>query len=272
MSPKSGVPQRRFLVYTSAGDRDAVSLWLEGRRNFDLWVTYYGDHPERHRELADFWEKRRAGKFQNLHSAWLENAELFAHYDAVLVLDDDIIIDADGISRLFELREKHDLTLLQPAFLNFGKVSHKVTRRRASLDLHFVDFIENNCPLFRRDALETFLNEFDGGLTGWGIDYWFLHVLRKQPDYRAAVIDSVPCVNPREAQKAGVREIRRLQPDQDRRDDWRRVRERLGIDEVQSHRDLGGIPCSAFQRFIQAPWMSLLRRWQLWTVRRRAKP
>jgi hypothetical protein len=40
------------LVFTSAGDRSNLRGWLHGRRDFDLWVVYYGAPSGTFQELA----------------------------------------------------------------------------------------------------------------------------------------------------------------------------------------------------------------------------
>jgi len=253
----------RYLVYTSAGDVSAVPLWLQGHRNFDLWVTYYGTKAQHRWDGADYWVQRRAGKFQNLRADWRTSPEIFNQYDAIMVMDDDIVIDATDISRLFELRDEYALTVLQPAFLRLGRISHRVTRHRARYKLRYTQFIEVTCPLFRRDALETFLQQYDGGLTGWGIDHWFMDVLSREPDFRAAVIDTVPCINPHDDIKGGAREISMLQADNERRADWERLQAQLGISKADTRHDCGRVRSSVFQFFITRPRCIWRRRKQL---------
>src|SRR5262249_2626254 len=100
-----GAPRSNNLVFTSAGDFSNVRLWLQGRRrDFDLWVTYYGD--EQHaglRSVPEYFVTRGGTKFQNLHYCYSLWPELFAHYEAVMVMDDDIIIGADALTRLFDI-------------------------------------------------------------------------------------------------------------------------------------------------------------------------
>src|SRR5574341_2529437 len=106
-TPKRGRPRSRYLVFTCAGDRSNLHHWLTGHRNFDLWVTYYGDQGERYRDVADFYNVHKGKKFPNLwavHRTW---NDLFASYDAVLVVDDDIVISGSDISRLFEIRKAY---------------------------------------------------------------------------------------------------------------------------------------------------------------------
>lgn len=100
---------KRFLVYASAGDKTNLQCWLEnGPRAFDLWVTYYGsqaDDPPWARS-ADLFRRRKGGKFENLAALCREeprSRERLLEYDAVFVTDDDVVIDAPRINRLFEV-------------------------------------------------------------------------------------------------------------------------------------------------------------------------
>jgi hypothetical protein len=97
---KLGAPKQKNLVFTSAGDRSNLTRWLNGRRNFDLWVTYYGEHEGRFEQIADFYNCRAGAKFPNLHHLYQTWRDILEHYEAIMVMDDDIIIDAASISRL----------------------------------------------------------------------------------------------------------------------------------------------------------------------------
>ena len=86
MSPRRKVgPPARNLVFTSAGDWSNISGWLTGRRNFDLWISYYGDEPGRDADVADFYNVRRDAKFGNLKFVYDTWPRLPAPYEAVLV-------------------------------------------------------------------------------------------------------------------------------------------------------------------------------------------
>ncbi|MGH8140717.1 MAG: hypothetical protein ACREVV_21310, partial [Steroidobacteraceae bacterium] len=124
------VPRSRNLVFTSAGDRSNLRAWLEGSRDFDLWVVYYGDRPGAFRDAADYYAARRGSKFQNLHYCYQHWRPLLARYDAIMVLDDDIVINATSVSELFRIRRELDLWALQPAFRLAGKISWDITRVR----------------------------------------------------------------------------------------------------------------------------------------------
>jgi hypothetical protein len=237
-----------YLVFSSVGDRSNLPHWLRGRRNFDLWVTYYGGRPGRFHEVADYYNARKGSKFQNLHYAYGRWSHLIARYSAVLVMDDDIVISGSRISRLFELRQHYDLWVLQPAFSPRGKVSWPVTRVRRGNRLRFTNFVEMTCPLFRRDKLDDFMAVYDPELIGWGCDWWFLHVLGADLRGRVAVVDAITCVNPHDSTKAG-REIDRLAVTSERRAVWERIRAKYRIEsERRGIAEYGAIGKSGFGR------------------------
>lgn len=227
------------LVFTSAGDRSNLRGWLHGRRDFDLWVVYYGARPGTFQELATYHVNRRGAKFQNLHYCYQRWPEVLARYDAIMVMDDDIVIDATGLTRLFEIRRELDLWALQPAFRLAGKVSWDITAVHATAKLRYTNFIENACPLFRRDKLDAFMAVYDPELVGYGVDWWFLHTLGTELDNRVAVVDEVTCINPYDRSKGGVREIDTLQSHEKRKEVWERMKARYGLGERgRQHREL----------------------------------
>lgn len=221
---------RRYLVFTSAGNRNAVPSWIAAARDFDLWVVWYGDGPDRLEPGADYYLRRAGSKWQNLHYCYLRWPELFDQYEAIMVMDDDIWLSPAKIDRLFDVRRRHDLWALQPAFSPFGKISYGITRVRRDVEIRFVDFIENTCPLFRTDKLRDFMRVYDPELVSWGCGWWFLHSMGQDLRDRIAIVDSIVCVNPRDWWKAGGdREIDRLQSTQKRRETWERIRRTHGI-------------------------------------------
>jgi hypothetical protein len=220
------------LVFTSAGDRSRLRGWLEGVRDFDLWIVYYGDKPGTFCDISDNYLVRKGSKFQNLHYCYQTWQKEFDRYSAVMVLDDDILIDATGISRLFAIRNELDLWLLQPAFRIVGKISWDVTRVRPTARLRYTNFVEMACPLFRRDKLEAFMSVYDPELVGYGTDWWFLQSMGKDLENHVAIVDEVACVNPYDRSKGGIREIDRLQSALQRKGVWNRMKALHGLDEM----------------------------------------
>lgn len=230
------------LVFTSAGDRSNLRGWLKGRRDFDLWIVYYGDQPGLFQEICNFHVSRKGSKFQNLHYCYGQWPRELSRYDAVMVMDDDIVIDATGITRLFEIRRELDLWALQPAFRRAGKISWEITAVHPTAKLRYTNFIEMACPLFRRDKLDAFMQVYDPDLVGYGADWWFLHTLGADVRNRVAVVDAVTCINPYDQKKGGVREIDTLQSHEKRKEVWERMKARYGLDEQgRVHLEFGRI-------------------------------
>lgn len=236
------IQRSQNLVFTSAGDRSNVRAWLRGRKDFDLWVIYYGDRHEGLREGANLYGEHKGSKFQNLHYCYQQQPDLFRRYDAVLVMDDDVVIKAGGITRLFEIRRDFDLWVLQPAFRLGGKISWDITRVQPATKLRYTNFVEMTCPLFRRDKLDEFMAVYDPELVGHGIDWWFLQTIGGCEQKRVAVVDEVTCVNPFDFTKGGVREIDRLQPKLEREQTWQRIQARYGLaQQGRVHKEFGRI-------------------------------
>ena len=253
------VMRRPYLVYSCCGDKAVVPTWLtNGPRKFDLWCTYYGKNDEdpEWKANVDCYRRRKGGKFENMKALFEEPgvADVLASYDGVWVTDDDVIIDAPRIFRLFEIRKHNGLILLQPAFDPRGKVSHAMTCVQPANQIRLTNFVEMTCPLFAPDCLAAFLRAFDPELKGWGADWWFLSLAAAFVDRRGrgagnaapppppppprlglrggvAVVDAITCINPTDADKSGVREINVLQGREGRRDCWNKIRRRENIDE-----------------------------------------
>lgn len=237
----------RNLVFTSAGDQSNVRAWLKGSRDFDLWVVYYGKKPGKLQSHADLYVARNGTKFQNLHYCYSRWRELFSRYDAVMVMDDDIVIGAGGLTRLFDIRRELDLWALQPAFRVAGKVSWDITRIQPAARLRYTNFVEMTCPLFRRDKLDAFMDVFDPELLGYGEDWWFLRTLGAESRMRVAIVDEVGCINPYDRVKGGAREIDRLASHEQRKEAWERIKARYGLDEnARLHEEYGWIERSSF--------------------------
>ena len=238
-------PNFRSLIFTSAGDNSNLNKWLEGNRQFDLWISYYGNKEGAFENDCDYYLARKDDKFGAMHFCYENWKDILDQYDAIMVADDDIILDANDLNNLFSIQKEHDLFALQPAFNPVGKISHSITREMPFSHIRFTSFIEMTCPLFRKDKLYAFLENFDPKLTGWGTDWWFLHVIGNNSENKAiAVVDSIPCVNPLDSTKGGKREIDLIiKYQQDRIKIWESIKKEknLEIDEWQ-YEKYGSIP------------------------------
>ena len=235
--------KQKYLVFTSAGDNNNVHKWLEGYREFDVWVCYYGNTVFEHKEQVDFYMNNKGGKFPNLQHIYLHHEKKLKNYQAVFILDDDVIINSADINRLFRIREQYDLWLLQPAFDPRGKISHPITERKAFSFMRYTNFVEMTCPLLRKDKLDEFMEIFEPTLVGYGTDYWYLDSLGPNLEGKVAIVDDVACINPRDSTKGGYREIDLLQKTPIRIKHWKIIQELHNI-EIQNHIEFCLIPSS----------------------------
>ncbi|MBG1231719.1 hypothetical protein [Aestuariivirga litoralis] len=223
---------RKRCIFTSAGSHHQIAMWDDGPRSWDLVVAFFGDDDlvyEGVAARADVILRRKGSKFQNLKALYLQQPGLFDRYDFIFLLDDDIHIKPPEINRLFDIAETYDFWVCQPSYDPAGRVSHAITRQLGR-HIRLTDFVEVTCPVFRRDKLVSFLNVYDGELVGWGVDWWYCHVLQAREHRKFAIIDEIAVLNPHPHQKGmAVREITLLQSDDMRRKNWNQISARLKL-------------------------------------------
>lgn len=227
-------PRARFLVYTSAGNKSQVHRWLRGNKEFDLWITCYAERNTSLLNIADYYNERKGGKFPNLHHVMQQWPDIVNQYQAIFVADDDLHLTGSDISELFAIRERYDLSILQPAFSQFGKISHTITRARVFSFLRHTNFVEVTCPLFRMEKLEAFMRVYDPMLVCHGADYWYMQQLVGDARDKAAIVDAIVARNPHDSTKGG-REILNLQSDEERHANWNHIKATKNIREINPH-------------------------------------
>jgi hypothetical protein len=227
-------------------------MWLEGGvpRSWDLIVSYYGDDEREFAELrkiSNYAVRTKGGKFQNLKKFVAQQPGFFEQYSYIWVCDDDLRMSVAQINEAFAITERFEFWIAQPAFHPEGtKSCHRVTNYAGSQwDYRIVNFIEVAVPIFRQDKLAEFLAIYDGSLTGWGIDFWYMNIfganklglranlfaslIRPSELGQFAVIDKVQVINPHANTKKGGREIDRLQSGNLRKAAWEEVMEKYGL-------------------------------------------
>jgi hypothetical protein len=229
--------QNRWCIFTSAGDHNAIRLWLQGDvpRRWDLIVAYYGDSDHEFAEINKISSnafRAKGGKFQILKKLMVQSPRCLDQYSHVWVCDDDIRMSGAQINEAFATTEFFKFWIAQPSFLQEGKISHLITLYAGpQCDYRIVNFIEENAPIFRRVKLIEFLRAYDGSLTGWGIDYWYLNLFGESGMGRFAIIDKVTVINPRDEEKGGS-ELDRLQSLPLRLAAWREAKAKYGLVEI----------------------------------------
>lgn len=119
--------QKRWCIFTSAGDHNAIRRWLQGNvpRRWDLIVAYYGDNDHEFAEINKISSnafRAKGGKFQILKKLMVQNPRCLDQYSHVWVCDDDIRMSAAQINEAFAIAEFFKFWVAHPSFLQEGKI------------------------------------------------------------------------------------------------------------------------------------------------------
>lgn len=205
--------RRRFLVFSSVGDRSMHPVWVGSgqTRTFDVFLCYFGDLPQcPSTSHIDTVIKRKGTKFPNLAHCFSHHPEKFQGYDAIWTVDDDIIISPAQIDRMFDIHMRERMSLSQPAFDRDSFISHHMLfqKERATKPVRLTNFVENSVTVFSKEAFMTCLPTFfhPQALTGWGMDVVWSKLLGNPicdeesqagtRRHRIGVIDAVTCHHP----------------------------------------------------------------------------
>lgn len=270
--------RKPFLVFSSVGDFSKARTWLEGKRNYDIWLTQYSDGNNDLSSKVEHFNRRKGSKWQNLKFAMDTWPEIFAQYQAVWVTDDDIALPPRKINRLFQLHRHYGLWVSQPAFNRLGRISLNVTAENPRCRLRYTNYVEVTCPVVDRALLQDFNGVYDPRLVGYGIDWCLMHHIRDSMKDRVAIFDCIRCLNPKENAKSGIREIRRLQSDKDRRATFAAIKKEnnITIDEegARTLREVRepNLPLMMFRLFRQRFVDKLIRKLRWYYRNRMTQP
>lgn len=184
---------RRNLVIVRAGDRSLHREWIaDPRRDFDLFVSYYGREPDRYREDAEYHEHRPGPKWPCIAELLAAHPELVERYDAFWLPDDDISASPAVIDRMFALFHGLDLALAQPALTRDSYYSWDFLLQRPGCVLRHSRFVEVMVPIFGREALAACLPSFAESRSGWGLDWLWPRLCAPDRPERIAILDATP--------------------------------------------------------------------------------
>jgi hypothetical protein len=191
------------LVFSSVGDNTNFdNIWLGPKRDYDVWVVYYGDNDENYenyKSKVDYIEKRKGDKWQNFHHLYNTHYDKIQEYDRIFFLDDDIIITTGDIRRMFQLSLECDLWICQPSFTLGSEIGWDINKTRPTKFLTYTNFVENNSCLMTKEAINNFMKLYDPKLLSWGVDFIYMITNgseKPENQKRFAILDTVLCVNP----------------------------------------------------------------------------
>lgn len=168
--------------------------WLNPaeERHFDLYIEYYGDQDRRYAEDADFYSQAKGeNKFSRFIELYHKHKQLFSHYEAIWLCDDDIRTNQDTIHKMFRLFSDFHLWLAQPAITEDSYYSHWITIRNENYVLRYTNFVEVMAPIFSQYALQKLMHTFKVTAYTWGIDFVWGKLLGYPGDKIAIIDDTV---------------------------------------------------------------------------------
>ena len=144
------------LVITISGDSSTHSQFLTTDRNFDLFVVYYGDKNNAYESDGDYYERLKGTKFNIVSKL---DKDIIRRYEYVFVPDDDLVINSDKVSELFDLASEYKFDLCQPSII--GYYSLGITISRPESLFRYTNYVEIMCPCFSLDAFNICYHTFD---------------------------------------------------------------------------------------------------------------
>jgi hypothetical protein len=183
----------RHLVVLRAGDRSLHGQWIAGPDpDFDLFISYYGNEPDRYRADAALWEARKGPKWPCIGELLEAQSALLEQYDTFWFPDDDLAVDTATINRMFALFRGFALALAQPALTRESFHAHPMLLQRPGHVLRHTGFVEVMAPIFDREALRACLPSFQRSRSGWGLDFVWPRLVGPERRTAIAILDATP--------------------------------------------------------------------------------
>lgn len=197
--------KKDFLVVAPVGRGFNVSaMWLDHplSSNWDFAAIYYEDIDAPCNHCTYTFGPIKGPKWHVLKAAMRMYPKEWEHmqskYKAIMIPDDDVLMDTCTINRAFELFHAYNLLMAQPSLCAEYRSSTwypLVYQSSPSLSvMRLVTFVEIMAPIYQMEYFSHVIApSLYNAFSGWGLD--FIHpFLLKYPETRIAVIDEV-CVS-----------------------------------------------------------------------------
>ncbi len=155
------------LIFVQCG-RGFQADYLRRPRDYDVLLNYFEETaPDPRADAVVFQGGTKTTAIRRLLE---QRPDLLLRYDAVLFLDDDVEIGAEGIDALFAEMEREKLDLAQPALTEDSDSAWPFLKKPAPNRILRVSTVEIMAPVFSRRALERTGWAFAETVSGWGTD------------------------------------------------------------------------------------------------------
>jgi hypothetical protein len=203
---------RHNLIVVRAGDTSLHRRWMNdsSARKFDLLVSYYGavryygSVRGRYENRSDHYHEMPGPRWPAHDWLWRNRREIFDRYDRVAFVCDDVDAVTASWNLMFELCERFDLDLAQPAI--DGYVNFAITQPVEGLLMRYTNNVEIMCPVFSRRALALCGDTFGEVVSGWGLEFVWASLL-PYPQFKMAIVDQVCVSHTRPTREGSLRPV-----------------------------------------------------------------
>lgn len=189
---------KRNCVISAVGKNSLHREWIKENPDFDLHLIIYDDSFDKFHNDTGFICCNKGYKLGLIYNYLQNTLPFLEKYDYFFLPDDDILMDPENISKLFQIMEEYHLQIAQPA-LSDSYYFYEHTLRDKFCILHYTNFVEIMAPCFSQKALKKVLFTFDASNSGWGIEIHWPQLIGFTGK-EIAIIDQVRAVHTRPTQ------------------------------------------------------------------------
>ena len=260
----------KYLLIVRAGDRSLHPGWLDGPRDWDLHISYFGAQEKPFGDLPDgVTLSREAGpKWLGLKDCIAAHPDFLGRYSHIGFPDDDLACDAATWNGAFRVLDEAGAALGQPALDPRSFYSYDITLSRPWLKWRETDFVELMAPIFRIDFLRKVLPSWDLNRSSWGLDMVWRETARRDGD-KLVIVDSCAVLHTRAIGKGTQYSAQNL-GGKSQYDEYRELLATHGIADTSRHalsgvRKDGSVETNAAKLNRHRTWAGLRRKWRAWT-------
>lgn len=208
----------RSLIVIRCDDRSLHLNWCVPRdqRTYDVALSYFGSHPDRWAESCDIFHACKGSKWEGLAAFLCVHDGIWENYDYLWFPDDDLCMCRDDLERFLSICRKEQFVVAQPALLPSSYYSWPITLQRRWCSWRRTNFVEVMAPCFRGEDFALFQPTFSENTSGWGLEYLWWWLAKKQGKNRFAVVDETGMLHTRpvgSAASGGAKKNPRLEED-----------------------------------------------------------
>jgi hypothetical protein len=259
----------KYLLVLRAGDRSLHQGWLNGARDWDLHISYFGDREAPFGALPQgvTLSREKGPKWLGLKECLDKHPEFLQRYSHIGFPDDDLAADAATWNTAFCVLDKIGAALGQVSLDPRSFYSYDITLQRRWLEWRETDFVELMCPIFRLDFLREILPTWDANRSSWGLDMVWREIARRH-GRMLAIVDAVSVLHTRAIGKGTQYSAANL-GSKSPYDEYRELLAAYGITDTSRHTLRGMRPDGAevngrylLNRHLR--WAGLRRNWRAW--------